>query len=271
MSPVRGVPPSLEWVAVERLSVDESYQRDCDNPKSRKLISKIADSFDWALCQPLSVARREGGVLAVIDGQHRLVAAKLRGDLPHLPCIIVPSESVEQEANLFAKMNRSRKPLTSVELWRSQLVAGDPVALEAAELIERAGLTVAPYSNYTAWKPGVFGGLAAVVRGIPLRGKPACQMALVAIAEAFEGQVLRFGVSLFHSLLPLYWQLQSDPARFDPDLMIGTLSACTNQEWYEEAKHRSLREKRNCSAVLQEDIEAAYAGAAQLAREEMAA
>lgn len=83
-----GTPPSIEWVAIENLSVDASYQRSTENDASRRLITSIAVKFDWRLCMPLVVSRRLGGELIVIDGQHRTMAARKRADILHLPCCI---------------------------------------------------------------------------------------------------------------------------------------------------------------------------------------
>jgi hypothetical protein len=51
---------------------------------SQALIRQIARHWDWDLCLPLVVSRRADGSLYVIDGQHRLAAARIRGDIDHL-------------------------------------------------------------------------------------------------------------------------------------------------------------------------------------------
>ncbi|WP_158285846.1 MULTISPECIES: ParB N-terminal domain-containing protein [unclassified Caulobacter] len=75
-APPIGSLPSIEWVHLDRLSVDETYQRTTDNAASRRLISSIAAKFDWRLCAPLVVARRTDDALVIIDGQHRWMAAQ---------------------------------------------------------------------------------------------------------------------------------------------------------------------------------------------------
>ncbi len=79
--PPHGLMPSIEWVHLEDLSVDPSYQRSIDNEGSRRLIASIAANFDWRLCSPLIVSRRSDGKKVIIDGQHRWAAATRRGDL----------------------------------------------------------------------------------------------------------------------------------------------------------------------------------------------
>ena len=111
----QGSPPSIEWVATETLLIDEDYQRSLEHPISERLIRLMAVSWDWRLCSPLTVSRRSDDSLYVIDGQHRLAAAMLRGDLPHLPAIISRFESVEEEARVFVAVNTVRRNTTPLD------------------------------------------------------------------------------------------------------------------------------------------------------------
>lgn len=86
-APQLGTPPSIEWVAINDLKIDMSYQRSIEAETSQRLIASIVARWDWRLCMPLAVSRREEGRF-VIDGQHRHAAARLRGDIAHLPCCI---------------------------------------------------------------------------------------------------------------------------------------------------------------------------------------
>ena len=56
--PMRGSPPTLQFVALEQLQVDSAYQRSLETKTSQALIRRIATNWDWSLCQPLAVARR---------------------------------------------------------------------------------------------------------------------------------------------------------------------------------------------------------------------
>ena len=87
----RGQRPSLEFRPIADLQIDESYQRSIDTGPSQSLVKRIARDWDWGLCQPLNVAKREDGSLWVIDGQHRLAAARDRGDIYDLPCVVIAS------------------------------------------------------------------------------------------------------------------------------------------------------------------------------------
>lgn len=89
VNPPLGRMPVLQFCAPGELDIDPAYQRDVTNGSSLTLIRRLAQHWNWDLCQPLVVARRAGGGLFVIDGQHRLEAARLRGDIPQLPCVVV--------------------------------------------------------------------------------------------------------------------------------------------------------------------------------------
>ena len=81
MEPARGQLPALQWCLIEQLQIDEGYQRGIEEGGSQSLIRRIAQGWDWRLCQVLVVARREEGGLFVVDGQHRLAAARMRGGI----------------------------------------------------------------------------------------------------------------------------------------------------------------------------------------------
>jgi hypothetical protein len=236
--PAQGSPPTLEWVPVDRLQIDETYQRSIAETKAQQLIQRIARAWDWRLFQPLSVARRADGALFVIDGQHRLAAARLRTDLPHLPCLISNFDGVEEEASAFAAMNRQRRAMSKLETYRAELAAGEPRVMLAHRLIERAGLKLARHTNTASWEPGTIDCIGAVVRGIAQHGQTVPMNALIAMGEAWgKGRITCAGSVLF-GLMSIYHE---PPANFDPDALIATLAETTGRDLLDEcAEYRHL-------------------------------
>lgn len=103
--------PDLKWLPISDIVIDEAYQR----PLLRsnwKAIEKIAREFKWSRFTPVLVAPVEGGKFALIDGQHRTHAAKLRG-LPVVPAMIVPM-SAEEQAMAFAHVNGNVIKITKI-------------------------------------------------------------------------------------------------------------------------------------------------------------
>lgn len=243
IEPMKGAPPSLEWVQIDRLQVDETYQRSIEQKPAKALIARIARAWDWRLFQPLSVARRGADGLFVIDGQHRLAAARLRGDLPHLPCVIGNFDGVEEEAAAFAAMNRQRRAMTKLETYRAELAAGEPRAMLAARLIERAGLKLAKHSNTDYWEPGTIDCIGGVVRGIDKHGQEAPLNALIAMGEAWGKTRITCSGSVLLGLIDIY---RDPPAGFDPDALIEALSATTGRDLFDEAgEYRRIYTKRD--------------------------
>jgi hypothetical protein len=232
-NPIAGSPPTLEWTPLDLLMVDESYQRSTEDGKSQAMIARIAKGWDWRLFQPLSVARRPDNSLCVIDGQHRLAAARRRGDIPHLPVVISRFDDVAGEARAFEAMNRERKTMSRLERYRAAAVAGDPVTLEAMAEIAAAGMTLAAHDNNERWKPGTIACIGGIVRGIKQHGRKVTEAALVALAEGFEGEALTHGAALLLGLLAIY---ADPPEDLDPDRLIGALGEKMQDEWAAQAR-----------------------------------
>ena len=232
-NPPLGNPPSLEWVAVGQIEIDPAYQRGLDNETSQSLIRKIARFWDWSLCQPLALTRRTDGSLWAVDGQHRAAAARLRGDIAHLPCVIAHYSSVADEAAAFVALNRQRKPLNAVDLFKAALASGDTQASEIMAAISAAGLSVAPHSNYTAWKPGQIYCVPGVSRAWKYRGPDVVRAALGVLARAFDGQVLQYAGLLLDGLYDVF---TAQGAPEDRDALAALIGRRSQRDWVNAAR-----------------------------------
>lgn len=197
VNPPLGAPPTLEWRSVGELLIDPIYQRSIDTGPSQALIRRIAMFWDWGLCQPLAVSRRPDGALTIVDGQHRVSAAKLRSDIPHLPCVITSYRSAGDEAAAFVALNQMRRPLSALDLFRAAIAAEDKEALLILDCVTAAGLSFAPHMNNAAWKAGQIGNIGGIQRVLRPHGETVLRMALSALAKAWPGEILRYGGSIF--------------------------------------------------------------------------
>lgn len=195
--PPIGNMPTLQFLLLDQLEVDETYQRSIDNPGSQSMIRAIARSWNWDLCQPLFVARRNDGRMYVVDGQHRLAAARERGDIAQLPCIIALTDGVSKEAKLFSEFNRRRRPPSALDLYFSDLAAGDPVAADIDVALKAAGLRMAKSSNTQAMKAGAVINVAGMRRVHSVHGQDVLAFALLTMARAWPGQVLQYAGTIF--------------------------------------------------------------------------
>lgn len=127
----------IRLVDLKVLRVDESYQRE-EKPHAEK----IAQDFDPAACDPLLVAERSDGSLWDVDGRQRRKALLSLG-ITQWMCKVVKSSGPEYEARLFSIKGGARgtvKQLQPREVFKSELVANDPVAVAVKRAVIAAGL-----------------------------------------------------------------------------------------------------------------------------------
>lgn len=224
----KGMPPSIENRNPEELNVDDGYQRSTDTGPSQGLIKKIATNWDWRMCMPLVVSKRDDGSLWVIDGQHRLAAAKLRGDISFLPCCVGVYGGVADEAAMFVAMNRQRRAMNRLDDFHAAIASGDSEAEQIAKLITDAGFTVSRKTGSQSWVAGEVAFTSAIAKVLRKHGPTVCALALTTMAEAFPGEVLNAGASMFTALTKL---AISPPEDYDPDRMFRALLARNQREW----------------------------------------
>lgn len=257
VNPPLGKPPVLEWVAPADLNVDETYQRSLESDTSQTLIRKIAAFWDWGLCQPVNVARRADGSLWIVDGQHRHAAAVLRDDVQHLPCVIQSFPTRGDEAAAFVALNKQRRALNAVDIFKASLAAGDEDAATVMQLISDAGLSIARHQNYAAWKPAQLYCIPTIQSGYRRHGKVVVSAALCALAEVFEGEVLHAAGNLLEGLIIFYaHELREDA--FEPDIFIEALNSHSQSEWVRRARAEMARADLNRKEAMRSVLTAEY-------------
>lgn len=194
-----GMPPSIEMRHPNELLVDDTYQRSIDTDSSQRLIRRIAAGWDWRMCLPLVVSRRDDGFY-VIDGQHRLAAAQLRGDIPFLPCCVSNYATIADEAKMFVAMNRTRRPISRLDDFHAAAASGDEEALQIHALIIDAGFRVSRRTGSQSWRPGEVSFTASIQKVLRKHGAKVCSDALTMMFEAFPDEVLNAGSSVFQAL-----------------------------------------------------------------------
>jgi hypothetical protein len=138
-----GVPGRLSFLPVSLLVVDSRYQRPI-REKGLAMIRRIAEGFDWRRFTPLVVAPVDGSdTYAIVDGQHRAAAARMRGDIRELPCWIIEGD-LKQQARAFMAIN-SGGNVPGLAGWHAALAAGEPDALAVFQVCQEAGVQIARY------------------------------------------------------------------------------------------------------------------------------
>lgn len=228
-----GEPPAVQFIGVERLAIDRSYQRGTHSETSQRLIATIAAKWDWRLCTPLLVASRDGG-LYIIDGQHRWEAAKLRGDIQYMPCAVGAYTGSAEEAALFVAANRHRVRVNPMDMWRAAIAAGDDATVTIERLVAAAGLSIARTPQQAQLQPGELLCTGSLYSALRIHGAEKLEAALSAMGKAFNGQVITYSGMLLSAVLGLFVQA---PEGFRPELLADALETSSADEW---ASHPAL-------------------------------
>jgi len=227
--PIEGAPPSLEWVAIDRLHVDGEYQRSVEGSKSRAIIYGMVKCWNWSLCQPLVVSRRADGSLFILDGQHRHSGALERGDIPHLPCVILPGLAVAAEAETFVALNTRRQRLEQSDIFKGMLAAGDTDAAAIAAMMRETGWRLARTKNSAAWKPGDLQCAPMLVKVVRAFGQAPVRNALTALREAYPNRAVTNSSTLLKALILVYRGTGLEGG--DPDAFIEALGEVDPADW----------------------------------------
>jgi hypothetical protein len=234
LNPITGSLPVLQYCAPEQLLIDDSYQRSLDAESSQTLIRRIAAGWDWGLCQPLFVARRVDGGMYVVDGQHRLAAAVLRGDIPQLPCVVSHFDGADKEAAAFVALNQQRRPLNALDLFKASLASGDQEATKIKAALDQAGLRLASHTNNQAMRAGQVANVGGLQRCFRTYGDQVLVTALRVLSRAWQQQVLRYAGSIFPGIVAVVAGELAN--RAEANDLVGRLApfiARTHQnEWY---------------------------------------
>lgn len=263
VNPPLGRMPVLQFVAPHELAIDASYQRSIEGPESKALIRKIAQHWNWDLCLPLVVSRRreEGEErLFVIDGQHRLEAARLRKDINQMPCMVKEYSSAADEAASFVHLNQQRRPLGALDLFKAALASEDPEAVAIMDAMAAAGLSLAAHSNYTAWKPGQVAIIGGIQRSWRREGARVVTEALQVLGTAFSGEVLQYAGTLWPGIVAVCAEEMRGDRAFPADRFAGFSARLGS------AGQKGLRKQVLARGALNPDLGRA-AAAIQIARE----
>lgn len=235
LNPPLGNLPTLQFVRPGDIRVDPAYQRSMEAKSSQSLIRRMAQHWNWDLCQPLVLARRVDLTerLFVIDGQHRLEAAKLRGDIDQLPCVIVNYANPADEAASFVHLNQQRRPLTKLDLFKAAVASEDPEACAIIVAMKKCGLLPAPHANFISWKPGMVQNIGGLERAWRVHGPLVSKVAMKLLARSYPTEALRYAGSLFPGLLAIAAdevEAGADGGRFR--LVVQFVGETTQRDWY---------------------------------------
>jgi len=127
------------WIDIRDFVIDRSYQRDITN-RGRKNIIRIAGAFNWSCFSPVIASPVEGGLYAIVDGQHRTLAAKLLG-VEKVPSAIVIMSAKEQ-AEAFQAINGNLTRISRYQMFRAEIKSGKATSLKVAEICAKLEIRI---------------------------------------------------------------------------------------------------------------------------------
>lgn len=128
--------PKLRDVPVSILIVDADVQRRLD----LRRVSRMVADFQPQALGTITVSRRDAsGAYHIIDGQHRVMAAReARGEMFAMSARVFESLSIREEAELFRLLNETAKP-TAFDGFRVRVVEGEHAAVHITDILKRHG------------------------------------------------------------------------------------------------------------------------------------
>lgn len=171
----------LEEIAISRLGVDMTYQRDMGTT-SMKNILRICNGFSWTKFLPVIVVPHEDG-FAIVDGQHRVTAAATLG-ITSVPCYVLEASYIEAAA-AFAAINGQTTKIMPVDIWFSRLACRDPEALATKRVLDAAGVRIT--RKKTHWHVGETDRISVIERARKTFGDNLLITILQCITETGDG------------------------------------------------------------------------------------
>ena len=176
-------PGSIRTLSTSQLTSGLPYQR----PVLQKDVDKIIREWNGREITPVVVSFRDGK-FNVVDGQHHIEAMRQKagGRDVIVPCIIHTGMTYEQEAELYARLDRDKKRLTLRQYTKAVVEAGsDANIMEVKRLTEGVGFIWA--LGEPTGEPFEIAPIRALINAYQLLGGEAFARMLSLLAGAWQG------------------------------------------------------------------------------------
>lgn len=104
-------------------------------------VMKMADRFNPNALSTVTVSQRDNGQMFVLDGRHRIAAAKLAAYKGLIPAVVITGLSRQQEAELFILLNEN-KSVSALSKFQAGVIARFPDEVEINNIVESHGWKV---------------------------------------------------------------------------------------------------------------------------------
>ena len=249
-------PGMIRTLSTSRLTSGLPYQR----PVEQKNVDELIRKWNDRELTPITVSFRDGK-FNVVDGQNRIAAMRQMaggGDVI-VPCMIHTGLTYQEEAELYAKLDRANKPLTARQQAKALIEASsDPKMLEISRLVEAAGFTWA--LDTQTGEAFEISTVRTLVRAYELLGGEGFSRMLTLLAGAWHGTPYSLKAT-FLSGMALF--LKTYETEFSDEAFVRRLSAVSPGDILSQGRvdnNAALRHAR----ILWEHYNAQAVGGPQL-------
>lgn len=131
-------------VSLDDLIVDPRVQRVEGLDQVR--VRKMAESFNPLALGTITVSQRKNGSLVILDGMHRVAAARQAEHKAFMSAEVITGLTVQQEAELFLLLNAAKMP-SAITKFLARVVMDEPAAVAMNTIVESHGWRVAPVDS----------------------------------------------------------------------------------------------------------------------------
>lgn len=192
-----------------------AYQR---APQTSR-VKIMASKFDENIIGTIVVSKRDGQMF-IVDGQHRVMLAKLKG-IPFLWAEIHEGLTYEEEAKLFKIRNNEDgnqvKPAKS-EIFHASVESKDPDSIRIKEIVESKGFKI---TNFTG--NGNIVAVASVVRVYKKHGERILTSTIEVINKAWGGESDSLKGLMLEGMAAFIKVYEGEPS-FSPETLVDHLS-----------------------------------------------
>lgn len=234
-------------VPMSSLFVDYDYQR----PLQKAHIQNIADNFNPAYPTPLIGNVRPDGRVALMDGQQRFSAYKMKGyaDLVQVLVPVVPL-SKQGESDVYLALNAKNKAPKAVDNHNAKSVSGDPIAQKINEIVVPLGIHIdsdrKPYhinaKSALEWVIVNCGGLKG-------RGQVVLRKTLEVLIGAYDVSYKDMTATMIKGVALFIYNVNEK--YYDHDILVEVLDEYSASEWTREAKANTQLYKAVYEAVAE--------------------
>jgi len=216
-------PGVLRDLPTDKLTSGLAYQR----PVELKAVEELIRDWDPRLLEPINVSFR-GGEYNVLDGQHRITCMKKMADGKDVivPCRVFTGMTYEEEAEMYAKLDKSRRRLSMRQATNAAVESGANAELtEIKQLVEDCGFTWA--MDEPTGDSYEIGAVRALINAYRLLGGTAFSRMLFLLGNTWHGApkslkaVMLSGMALF---------LKTYETEIDNRVFVQRLSAVEPEE-----------------------------------------